>query len=50
MIAQDYHFIEKYVSRMNECGRQCLFVVPSKNSINMDKLNKDIDSFRFVMD
>ena len=45
-----YHFVEKYVSRMNKCGRQCLFVVPSKNSINMDKLNKDIDSFRFVMD
>ncbi len=45
-----YHFVEKYVSRMNECGRQCLFVVPSKNSIDMDALNKDIDFFRFVMD
>ena len=45
-----YHFVEKYVSRMNECGRQCLFVVPSKSSIDMDSLNKDIDFFRFVMD
>ena len=45
-----YHFVEKYVSRMNECSRQCLFVVPSKNSIDMDALNKDIDFFRFVMD
>ena len=45
-----YHFVEKYVSRINECGRQCLFVVPSKSSIDMDSLNKDIDFFRFVMD
>ena len=45
-----YHFIEKYVSRINECGRQCLFIVPSKNKINIDSLNKDIDAFRFVMD
>ena len=45
-----YHFIEKYVSRIKECGRQCLFIVPSKSKINIDSLNKDIDAFRFVMD
>ena len=45
-----YHFVEKYVSRINECGRQCLFVVPSKSEIDMDSLNKDIDFFKFVMD
>ena len=45
-----YHFIEKYVSRINECGRQCLFIVPAKNEIDMVSLNKDIDAFRFVMD
>ena len=45
-----YHFIEKYVSRINECGRQCLFVVPKKSEIDMNSLNKDIDAFRFVMD
>ena len=45
-----YHFVEKYVSRINECGRQCLFLVPSKSEIDMDSLNKDIDFFRFVMD
>ena len=45
-----YHFIEKYVSRINECGRQCLFIVPSKSQIDIDALNKDIDAFRFVMD
>ena len=45
-----YHFIEKYVLRINECGRQCLFIVPLKSEIDIDSLNKDIDSFRFVMD
>ena len=45
-----YHFIEKYVSRINECGRQCLFIVPDKSKIDMHTLNKDIDAFRFVMD
>jgi len=45
-----YHFIEKYVPRIEECGRQCLFVVPPKNDIDMYSLNKDIDAFRFVMD
>ena len=45
-----YHFIEKYASRINECGRQCLFIVPAKSKIDMNSLNKDIDAFRFVMD
>ena len=45
-----YHFVEKYVERNKECGRQCLFIVPSKNEIDMDSLNKDIEAFRFVMD
>ena len=45
-----YHFIEKYVSRIDECGRQCLFIAPSKSQIDIDALNKDIDAFRFVMD
>ena len=45
-----YHFIEKYVLRINEFGRQCLFIVPLKTEIDIDSLNKDIDFFRFVMD
>ena len=45
-----YHFIEKYVPRIKECGRQCLFIIPSKNKINMNSLNNDIEAFRFVMD
>tara|TARA_B100000242_G_scaffold293986_1_gene274047 strand:- start:2803 stop:3441 length:639 start_codon:yes stop_codon:yes gene_type:complete len=44
-----YHFIEKYVTRIKECGRQCLFIVPPKKDIDMDSLDKDIELFRFVM-
>lgn len=45
-----YHFIEKYVDRIESFGRQCLFIVPSKNLINLNELNKDINHFRYVMD
>ena len=45
-----YHFVEKYVSREIECGRQCLFVVPEKSKINFDELEEDINLFRYVMD
>ncbi|MDP5086984.1 MAG: hypothetical protein NWQ23_16310 [Yoonia sp.] len=45
-----YHFVEKYCSRIRECGRQCLFIVPSKDDIDFDELEKDIGAFRHVMD
>jgi hypothetical protein len=45
-----YHFIEKYVNRIEECGRQCLFEVPSKNEIDFISLEEDIKHFRYVMD
>ncbi|MDP5362428.1 MAG: hypothetical protein NWP79_09825, partial [Paracoccaceae bacterium] len=45
-----YHFVEKYCSRTRECGRQCLFIVPSKDDIDFDELEKDIGAFRHVMD
>lgn len=45
-----YHFVEKYVNRKKEFGRQCMFVVPPKAEIDIVELNRDIDSFRNVMD
>ena len=45
-----YHIIEKYIDRAEECGRQCLFIVPSREKIDFDDLEKDINSFRHVMD
>lgn len=45
-----YHVVEKYVERRAECGRQCLFVIPSKDQIDMNALDQDISAFRLVMD
>lgn len=45
-----YHFVEKYAQRVKEFRRQCLFVIPSKSKIDLVELEKDIDSFRNVMD
>ena len=45
-----YHFVEKYVSRVEECGRQCLFIVPEKNDIDFVELENDINKFRYVFD
>ena len=44
-----YHFV-KNTSAVLKCGRQCMFVVPSKAEIDMVELDKDIVSFRNVMD
>lgn len=41
-----YHFVEKYVNRSKECGRQCMFIVPSKSDLDMNELDKDIASYR----
>jgi len=47
---RQYHVVEKYVRRVKECGRQCMFIVPLKSEIDMDELDRDIVSFRLVMD
>ena len=46
----EYHIVEKYVERVEHCGRQCLFIVPSPQEIDLDSLEKDINNFRYVMD
>ena len=45
----EYHIVEKYVERVEHCGRQCLFIVPSQKNIDLDRLEKDINNFRYVM-
>jgi len=49
-IRPQYHVVESYVSRKEECGRQCLFEVPSKSEIDVERLERDIEAFRLVMD
>jgi hypothetical protein len=45
-----YHVVEKFIQRKEVCGRQCLFVVPNKSSINLGELDAEIERFRYVMD
>lgn len=46
----EYHIVEKYVERVEHCGRQCLFIVPSPKEMDLESLEKDINNFRYVMD
>ena len=43
-----YHIVEKFVKREEECGRQCLFIVP--DNIDYEELDIEINNFRCVMD
>ena len=45
-----YHIIENYVKREEIFGRQCLFLVPKKDKLDIEKLKIDIKNFRYVMD
>ena len=45
-----YHLIEEFIKREDECGRQGLFVVPKKSSLNLEAIQQEIDNFRNVMD
>ena len=44
-----YHYVEKYIKRAEVFGRQCLFIVPSKEKIDFKSLEDDINNFKFVM-
>lgn len=44
-----YHIIEEVVPRTETYGRQCLFTVPSKNTLDSALLEKLIDKFEYVM-
>lgn len=44
-----YHYVEKYLKIAEVLGRQVLFVVPSKDKIDMKSLEQDINHFKFVM-
>lgn len=45
-----YHIVEEFVTRSETDGRQCLFIIPSQKTIDMDKLNQMISKFEYVMD
>lgn len=45
-----YHFVEKYLKPTEICGRQALFRTPDRPQFELESLDSDIESFRFVMD
>lgn len=45
-----YHFVELFLKPAQTCGRQALFVVPRKESLDSRKVIEGIQKFRFVLD
>ena len=45
-----YHIVESYVPRVEVWGRQCLFVAPPADSLDMQALDREIANFRHVLD
>lgn len=45
-----YHIVEEFIKREVTDGRQCLFIVPNKSKIDTDRIDYEIEKFRYVMD
>jgi hypothetical protein len=45
-----YHFVEKFLKPVDTCGRQALFRVPARASLDEERLKDAIEKFRFVFD
>jgi hypothetical protein len=45
-----YWFVERFIKPVRTFGRQALFVVPNKNTLDLDLLKKSIESFRCVFE
>ena len=44
-----YHIVEEYIKPAQLCGRQSLFIVPSKQSLDFDSIDKMIQKFEYVI-
>lgn len=45
-----YHIVETLLPLSSKCGRQAIFKVPSRDTLNLDEVDKMIANFRFVID
>jgi hypothetical protein len=43
-----YHYIEQFIKPSKIDGRQALFIVPNRKKLNVSKLDKSIEWFRYV--
>jgi hypothetical protein len=44
-----YHIVEEFIPRTKSYGRQCIFIVPDKHKLCMDKINHEINKFQYVL-
>ena len=47
---QTYHIVEMFLKPIKTCGRQALFLVPSKDQLNIEEIKNFANNFRFVLD
>ncbi|MEM0909717.1 MAG: hypothetical protein AAGJ37_02015 [Pseudomonadota bacterium] len=45
-----YQIIEQFLPREEVCGRQCLFIVPNRNKIDLESIETEIINFRHVLE
>lgn len=45
-----YHIVEELVPRVELCGRQCRFVVPTRDKLDATAAEELLERFRYVMD
>jgi hypothetical protein len=46
----NYHIVEEFLKKSDSNRRQCVFEVPNKLELNLDKINYEIERFRYVVD
>lgn len=47
---RQYHFVENYLEVAKIYGRQALFVIPEKETLDLSHLERDIERFKYVLD
>lgn len=47
---EHYHFVEKFLQPLETCGRQALFIVPSKAAMDLDQIKAFAHQFQFVFE
>ncbi len=45
-----YHVVEDFADRAEVCGRQCLFIAPGRDALDIAAVDQEIANFRHVMD
>tara|TARA_B110000483_G_scaffold228158_1_gene290684 strand:- start:485 stop:1126 length:642 start_codon:yes stop_codon:yes gene_type:complete len=47
-VRKHYHYVEKYIKPIKKNKRQGLFIIPPKKKLNIKKIKKSINNFRYV--